>query len=89
MKISEAPSGVKAKRKKKNAAQQQMEVNGEDLGAVAGQSSLQTGLTFAQQLCNEAPDSPHQGFLGIFSDFYKVISKVYFKKARPLRRPVI
>lgn len=37
MKISEAPSGVKAKKKKKNAAQQQMEVSGEDLGAAAGQ----------------------------------------------------
>lgn len=38
----------------------------------ARQSSLQTGLTFNQELCNEAektPDFPNQGFLGIFSDF--------------------
>lgn len=43
---SEAPSGFKAKKKEKsNAAQQKMEMNGEDLGNCCQAEFPQTGLT--------------------------------------------
>lgn len=56
----------------------------------ARQSSLQTGLTFNQELCNEAERTPDLHVKdSCKSDFLKVISKVYFNSASRLRQPVI
>lgn len=92
MKISEPPSGIKAKNKRKMLPSKRWKWMVRIWVTAARQSSLQTGLMLNQELCNEAertPDSPWQGLLRIFSDFNKVISKVYFNMACPLWQPVI
>ena len=70
-----------------------MEMNGEGYGdCCQAEFPSDWPHTFTKELCYEAertPDPPRQGFLGIISDFRKVISKVYFNKASRLRLPVI
>lgn len=66
-----------------------MAMNREDPGNCCQFGLASRSLKNLATKLTELPDPPRRGFLRLFSDFYKVISKVYFNKASPLRQPVM